>query len=334
MPRRDIVVVGASAGGIAALQKLVGGIAADYQGSIFIVLHLSPHSPNVLPHILSRASHLPVANAVDGEAISRGRIYVAPPNHHLLLAPGVIHLGHGPKENRFRPAIDPLFRSAALAFGERAAGVILTGALDDGTAGLCAIKGARGLTIVQNPDEAEVPSMPRSALRHVNVDYCLRVAEIATLLPQLATERPVSEEPIRAVIPMSDELRNEVRIAEDETSAVSLAHLGEPSMYTCPECHGSLLRVRNSVPVRFRCHTGHAYTAVSLDDELREKVEQTTWTAIRSFQEHALLLNAMAEEAGIPEDIAADFRSRAEDSLRRAGVVREALTDGHKSNEH
>src|SRR5262245_61050072 len=195
MPDRDIFVVGASAGGVAALQRLAAGLPEDFPGTLFVVLHLSPHSEGGVPEILSRAGPLPAANARNGEEIRRGRIYMAPPDRHLLLtSSGRIRLGHGPKENRFRPAVDPLFRSAALAYGPCATGIVLSGGLDDGTAGLCAIKQAGGITIVQDPDDAEVSSMPQSALRHVKVDHCLGVDAIAGLLPRVASESCEADE--------------------------------------------------------------------------------------------------------------------------------------------
>src|SRR5215210_6092081 len=177
MPGRDIVVVGTSAGGVEALRVLVGGLPADFAGSVFVVMHTAPDSPGVLAQILDRSGPLPAANASNRERIRPGRIYVAPPDSHLLLEPGVVRVTHGPKENRFRPAIDPLFRSAAQTYGPQAIGVILTGGLDDGTAGLWAIKRLGGTALVQDPEEALVDSMPRSALRHVEVDYCLPLVE-------------------------------------------------------------------------------------------------------------------------------------------------------------
>src|SRR5438105_3287466 len=214
MPQRNMVVIGASAGGITALQSLVRQLPREFPAALLIVVHISRHSIGLLPEILNRAGPLPASNARQGETIENGHIYVAPPDKHLLIgAKTRIQIGHGPKENRFRPAVDPLFRSAALIYGPEAIGIVLSGGLDDGTAGLCAIKQAGGLAVVQNPDEAEVSSMPRSALNHVAVDYCLTAHEIGVLLPQLVREASGEE---RA---MSDEIRMEVELAADERNS-------------------------------------------------------------------------------------------------------------------
>jgi two-component system chemotaxis response regulator CheB len=184
-----ITVIGVSMGGIDALRKLVSGLPGDFPAAVCIVQHTSPQSPGLLADILNRATQLDVVRARDRDALERGRIYVAPPDHHLLVDDGCLRVTKGPKENRFRPAIDPLFRSAAQAFGPRAIGVVLTGLLDDGTSGLAAIKKLGGVAIVQDPADARHPSMPRNALNHVNVDYCVKLADIPGLLSEL-TSRP------------------------------------------------------------------------------------------------------------------------------------------------
>jgi two-component system chemotaxis response regulator CheB len=325
--RRDIFAIGASAGGIAALRQLASKLPSDFPGSILIVLHISPESNGLLPHILANSGPLPANNAVHNEPVLPGQIYVAPPNQHLLVsASGAIQISHGPKENRFRPAIDPLFRSVALVYGHRAAGIILSGALDDGTSGLCAIKRQGGLAIVQDPGEAEVPSMPQSALRHVKADYCLSIDAIAGLLPRLARE---AQAPAETQDPahMPDDIMREVEIAADETSSVSLQHLSEPSRFTCPECSGSLFTVQDSAVSRFRCHTGHAFTLSSLEAELRGSIEQTSWAAIRVLQEHAMLLT---EAAALPETTAESksmFIDKAESALRKARLIRTTLLE-------
>src|SRR5256885_4553560 len=179
MPGHDIVVVGTSAGGVEALATLVSTLPPRLPAAIFVVLHISAHSPSFVPDILDRSGLLETVQASDGMEIKHGRIYVAPPDHHMLVGHGNVRVVRGPKENRHRPAVDPLFRSAALAYGPRVVGVILTGALDDGTAGLRAVKRCGGLAVVQDPRDALFPSMPQSALQHVRVDHCLSVGEIA-----------------------------------------------------------------------------------------------------------------------------------------------------------
>jgi two-component system chemotaxis response regulator CheB len=327
MPQRNIVVIGASAGGVTALQRLVGRLPADLPASLFIVLHLSPESGALLPEILTRAGPLPAVNARHDDEIRTGCIYVAPPDRHLLLLqPGRVSVGYGPKENRFRPAVDPLFRSAALTYGPRVIAIVLTGGLDDGTAGLCAVKQAGGMAIVQNPEEAEISSMPLNALRHVAADHVLTLDRIASLLPRLVRE-PAPPPPAGS-IDMADEIRIEVAVAADERLPADITKLGRPSVFTCPECHGSLLRMMDGPQVRYRCHTGHAFTALSLEEELRENVEDVTWGAVRALQEHAMLLSGMAEEPGVTREESGTYREQADDARRRAALVRDSLAKG------
>src|SRR5437588_2829158 len=329
MSQRNIVVIGASAGGIAALQTIVRQLPEHFPAAIFIVLHLSRDSSGLLPDILSRTGPLPASNARNGEEIQPGHIYVAPPDRHLLIGDRKhIQIGHGPKENRFRPAVDPLFRSAAVTYGPEVIGIVLSGGLDDGTAGLCTIKQAGGLAVVQDPGDAEVPSMPRSALRHVAIDYCLPVAEIGEILPQLLRETPAG-----GTLPMPDETRLEVELAPDERNRQDVFRLGDPSAYTCPECSGSLMRVRDASPVRFRCHTGHAYTSIALEDELREKIENATWSAVRALQEHAMLLQELTKQTAFSDEETAEYGARSELALKRAQLLRDALALP-EANEH
>lgn len=293
MGGHDIVVVGASAGGMEALQALVRGFPPDLPAALFIVWHMPAHSLGVLPQVLERAGPLPAAHVSDGEPIVPGRIYVAPPDRHLMLEPGRMRLTHGPKENHFRPAVDPLFRSAAVAYGARVIGVVLSGLLDDGTAGLWAIKDRGGLAVVQEPDDALFPSMPRSALEHVEVDYRRPAADLGSLLATLA-QQPVDD---RGGPPVSDELNIENRIAmEDNALEGGVTALGTPSLYTCPECHGVLLQMRTPPPLRFRCHTGHAFTADALAAHVAEIVEENLWSTLRAMEEQLLLLRQMAEQ--------------------------------------
>lgn len=331
MPGRDIVVVGTSAGGVEALRVLVGGLPADFPGSVFIVMHTAPDSPGVLAQILDRAGPLPAAAASNRERVQPGRVYVAPPDMHLLLEPGQMRLTRGPKENRFRPAVDPLFRSAAAVYGPRVVGVILTGGLDDGTSGLWAVKRLGGVAVVQDPEEAFMPSMPQSALGEVEVDYTLRVAEIAPLLSRLAGTS-VAEQ---GGYELPEELEIEVKIAmEDNGMEAGLGRLGSPSIFTCPECHGTLLQLKENGRTRYRCHTGHAYSADSLLSEVTESVEETLWAAIRVIDESAMLLRHMAAHAdGAGDGEAARFMEKARDAERRSQLVRRAVFDHENLSE-
>lgn len=324
MPARDIIVIGASVGGIEALRTISGGLPKDLPAAVFVVLHTSPEAPGILADILDRAGALPASFAADGEHILPERIYVAPPDHHLIVEPNRVRLTRGPKENRFRPAVDPLFRSAAQVYGPRVIGVILTGYLDDGTAGLWAVKQLGGTTVVQDPHDALAPSMPASAMRQVRVDHCLPVEEIAPLLVSL-TGQPFEEEGVYEVPKAMD---IEVRIAKEDTALdAGVLKLGEPSNYTCPECHGVLLQLKEEKHIRFRCHTGHAYSVESLLAEITEGVEDSLWNAIRSVEESVLLLSHMAEHLAGSEDghTAEEFLARAQEAQRRADLVRRAV---------
>jgi two-component system chemotaxis response regulator CheB len=331
MSGRDIVVIGTSAGGVEALRALLGRLPADFPGSVFVVMHTAPDSPGVLAQILDRAGPLPVANASNHERIRPGRVYVAPPDMHMLLEPGVVRLTRGPKENRFRPAVDPLFRSAAAVYGPRVVGVILTGGLDDGTSGLWAVKRLGGVAVVQDPDEAFMPSMPQSALEQVEVDYTLPLSEIASLLSRLV-RTSVAEQ---GGYEVPDELNIEVKIAmEDNALESGIAKLGSPSIFTCPECHGTLLQLKEDGRTRYRCHTGHAYSADSLLSEVTESVEETLWSAIRNIDESAMLMRHMAEHVRESDAPAAErFLAKARDAERRSQLVRRAVFDHENLSE-
>jgi two-component system, chemotaxis family, protein-glutamate methylesterase/glutaminase len=320
MPNRKLVVIGASAGGIDALRELVASLPAEFPAPIAVVLHTSPHSPGVLHDILMRSGPLPAVSPRSGERLRPGRIYVAPPDFHLLIEPGVVRLTKGPRENRFRPAIDPLFRSAAQVYGPNAIGVILTGSLGDGTAGLWAIKRLGGMAVVQDPEDALFPSMPQNAIRHVQADYVVPLHEIATLLVSLVTTARVAEPPVT-----SPDLDVEIRIAkeEDPIQAGVLA-IGRPSTFACPECHGVLMQIAEAGRLRFRCHTGHAYSAESLLTEISDQIEVALWNTIRTMQEGALLLREFGShaEASHAPGSGQAFIDRAAELMQQATTLR------------
>lgn len=322
MPK-DIIVVGASAGGIEALRVLTGALPADLSASLFIVVHTSPEAPSMLADIFNRSGKLPATYATDCDRIQKGKIYVAPPDRHLLIEPNRLRVTHGPKENRFRPAVDPLFRSAAQTYGPRVAGVILTGYMDDGTAGLWTVKQLGGTAIVQDPSDALVPYMPLNAVTHVEVDYCLPLREIAPLLVQLTTEAAEEE----GAFQVPKEVEIEVNIAKAQKALdAGVLQLGEPSNYACPECHGVLLQMKEGTLFRFRCHTGHAYSVESLLADITEKMDEALWTSIRAFEEGELFMRHMAEHLshGETEPSAESFLKRADDAKRRATLMRQA----------
>src|SRR5438067_9028898 len=243
MATKDIVVIGASAGGMAALERLVAGLPADLPAALFVVWHLSPGVRSVLPMVLSKAGPLPAANPKDGDPIKPGRIYVGPNDHHMLLERGYIRVTKGPKENRFRPAVDPLFRSAAYIYGTRTIGVVLSGALDDGTAGLWAIKMRGGAAVVQDPSDAMHRSMPINALDNVAVDYKVPVADMGPLLARLTREQAAPEPLIAAA--EREKMEAELKIAREVDARVeNILQFGELSPFTCPECQGVLAMLR------------------------------------------------------------------------------------------
>lgn len=295
MPGQDIIVIGTSAGGLKALGAIVGALPAEMKAVLLIVQHLAADKPSILPQILVDLGSLPASHPSDGEPIQKGRIYVAPPDHHLLVNQGLMRVVRGPQENRFRPAIDALFRSAARAYGSRVVGVVLTGYLDDGTVGLQAVKKRGGVAIVQDPKEAEYPSMAKSALRYVKVDYCLPLAEIPDLLVHLSKEPAAESE----AYPVTEEIEIESRIAEQQMNTQEFLEnveaIGTRTTYTCPECNGSIWQIGKEEPLRFRCHTGHSFTANVFLAEQTQNLETALWSAVRTMEEKVTFLHQMSE---------------------------------------
>jgi two-component system, chemotaxis family, protein-glutamate methylesterase/glutaminase len=331
--RQDIFVIGASAGGVTALQTLCKGLPGDLDASIFIVQHISPASRSMLPDILGRATPLSVTSPREGEEIRTGHIYVAPPDHHMLVKHGHVLIRKGPKENRTRPAADPLFRSAAVAYGPRVVGMVLTGTLDDGTAGLLAVKRCGGVAVVQNPDDAAWPDMPRHAMRKVTVDFCLPLEALSTLVARL------SREPAGPRVPIPQEIELEAHIAEQEMIAMIEEHSGnslsgKPSMLTCPDCGGALMEVEDGPLLRFRCHVGHAYSPATLVEAQGEAFEQALWMALRTHNERIKLFARMMESAeaqGKPRT-AAKWSEAMSEAQGHVDVLRSILTTRPPSN--
>ena len=326
MPGHDIIGIGASAGGVEALSRIVCGLPPDLSASIFIVLHVSPNSPSLLPVILNRNGPLHAAHAQDGEAIRRGCIYVAPPDHHLLVKRGYLRVTRGPRENSSRPAIDPLFRTAALAYSERVVGVVLSGNLDDGTAGLGAIKARGGLTIVQDPADALYPGMPRSAIERVAVDHVVPLADLPALLVQLVSEPAAGDraEPI----PEDEDTEFEADIAEmDPAPDPSGAIPGAPAGFGCSECGGSQYALSDGEILHFRSRVGHAWSPDTLLAEQSEALEAVLWTALPSLEEQAALsgdLTARMLRRDSP-NTAARFEAQEITARRNAEFVRSVL---------
>jgi two-component system chemotaxis response regulator CheB len=320
MPPHDMIVIGASAGGVEALTTLVKSLPVSLPASVFVVVHLPVNSPSMLPRILQRAGPLPCTFAHHGAAIERGHIYVAPPDHHLLIEQRYMRVIRGPRENRHRPSADVLFRTAANAYGPRIVGVVLTGALDDGTLGLQAVKRRGGITVVQAPHDALVPSMPQSALEAVEVDYCLPLVEIAPLLVRLASE--VAEEAIKEGVEgvMADPTHEEP--SEDISG------------FTCPDCHGALWELRDGELLRFRCRVGHTFSPSSLLEGQSEVLEGALWSAIRGLEERAALTRHLGQrmrKRGLLTS-AERFDRRAEEITQQAELLREFVLNNHLDN--
>ncbi|WP_460954917.1 chemotaxis protein CheB [Spirosoma litoris] len=338
MEKRNIVVIGASAGGVDALKKLLAPLPAELDASLFIVWHMAPSIRGVLPQILRPVTTMPISQALDGEPIQSSHIYVAPPDQHLLLEAGVIRLTRGPKENRFRPAIDPLFRSAALSYGNRVLGVILSGGLDDGTAGLWTIKQWGGLALVQDPAEAEVSSMPESAMRQVAIDYVLPADQLGRELIKLVKKPAPPPREVDAQETASTGARPsgrqktelEVQIAAQENnSAMDIFSFGTLSPYTCPECHGVLTMLNEGSLARFRCHTGHAYSIDTLLAAVTETVEDNLYSTLRSMDEAIILLNHLGDHSAEANQskLAALYFQKAQEAQKRADLIRQVVAD-------
>jgi two-component system, chemotaxis family, protein-glutamate methylesterase/glutaminase len=291
-----LVVVGASLGGVSALRRLCGHLPKDFAAPICIVLHVGAHE-SILPKLLSSAGALPAVHPSDGQRLEPGRIYVAPPDNHLRVDDGVVRLTRGPKEHHARPAIDPLFRSAARSCGSRTIGVVLTGLLDDGTPGMQAIKEQGGTCVVQDPAEAEAASMPASVLKYVAVDHCVRLDDLAPLLSRLAKEPP--QQPAR--MPSINRTTHEDDVSRGIGNAMEhLRAIGSPSTFSCPDCSGTLWQIAGVTPRRYLCHTGHAFTLESLRSAQSLGTDEALWSAIRALQEKRELvlqaLNVATEE--------------------------------------
>lgn len=328
MVRRDLIVVAASAGGVEALTTLVRGLPADLPAAVVVVLHVPAAGTSVLPQLLARAGPLPAAHPQHGDALRAGHILVAPPDRHLLIEDGHVLLSQGPRENGHRPAADPLFRSAARTRGRRVIGVVLSGALDDGTAGLLALRARGGVAVVQDPDDALYPGMPSHAIA-LGVDYVQPVAQIPATLVALLQEEvgdaPPGEEDGPAL--------EDVATAGQAPGAYDdPARPGRPSPFSCPTCAGVLWEINEQGLERYRCRLGHAWSPATLLAEQRSALEGALWSALRSLEEKAALVQRMAERARSLEQPhnAERYAIQAEDDRTRAELLRRLLThDGH-----
>lgn len=331
---RDIIVIGASAGGVSALKEIVRSLDSNFHASIFIVLHIPAYSRSNLHTVLNVQSSLPVVQPCDGDVIEAGKIYVATNDHHLLLEDNKVIVKKGPKENRFRPSIDALFRSAASVYGPRTIGIVLSGVLDDGTSGMWSIKRQGGLAIVQDPQDAEHPEMPQNVMQYVDVDYCLPANEIGPLLSKLVSEP--SPEKYKFSPEELKRLKMEVIIAtRDNSFEMGIMDMGELTPFTCPECEGALVRLFEGNIIRYRCHTGHAYTASSLLAEVTESIESKLWQVLRAMEETTMLLNSIADnfEKLENKESANEFRAKADRLKKRARHIHDSIFDQEQYSE-
>jgi two-component system chemotaxis response regulator CheB len=327
-----IVVIGGSTGAVKALASILPMLPHDFPAAILIVTHIASQK-SILPEILGRCATMPVRRAVDGEPIMPGRILVAVPDEHLTVVmkdgKAYVRLIHGPKENFCRPAIDPLFRSAASAFLENTIGVLLTGDLDDGTVGLQAVKACGGQAIVQDPMEAEALDMPASAIEHANVDQVLSVRDIGPALVALVGRRTRPDGPGArdSTVSVPEWVDIENRMVSRDSEMEDLEHLGQPSSLTCPECAGTLWEIGRGSPIRYRCHTGHAFTAKVLEALQRDAVEDAMWGAVRALHEQERLFTRlldMERKAGHAER-AAEYQAKAANARTHSQTLREVI---------
>ena len=341
---RDIIVIGGSAGGIGALKAILEGLSDDLPASVLSVTHLHPSHVSILPQLLGQCTRLRVVHPVDGETLQHGSIYLAPPDQHMVLDDGLIRLNGGPRENYSRPSINPLFRSAAHYYGSRVIGVILSGMLDDGTAGLIAVKMHGGIAIVQSPGEAEFSQMPESASKYIRVDYNLPVAEIGPLLGKLCREPSAKggSEVVAAdkngkksvnLDTVADERNRKKngnptggksarKIREDIKGQERSQHEGQ-SFLVCPDCNGPMWEFRSGGLKQFQCRVGHKYSPETLIARHGEILERALWVTIRTLEERASLLQEMANQT--PRTGADDGRRRLLEDAKRAGDNAEAV---------
>lgn len=338
LPPKDIFVIGGSAGSIEALRAIVFGLPGNFPGSIFVVVHVAPNSPGLLSRLLSNSGALRATNPVDQERFHGGHLYVARPDHHLTIEDGRVRMLRGPRENRHRPAIDALFRSAAREYGPRVVGILLSGLQDDGSSGLYAIKQRGGIAIVQDPGDATWKDMPKRAIEYAKPQFILPHREIATLLVDLATKDGKSvmgtkKGSVTRKINRRKQKRN-LSVPEDiqpsdvnEEAAYAEEGDGIPSVFACPECHGVLWELRDNEMVRFRCRIGHSYGPESLGRELSLASENALWAAVRALEEKAALQRRVAEGMG-DRSMSSRLLEQSSADVANARLIREMIFNG------
>ncbi len=324
MAKRDVIGIGGSLGAIEAAKRLLGGLPEDFPAAVLIVVHVGRSGINHLAAMLAAECRLPVSTAVDGEALKRGRVYVAPADRHMLVIDDVIRLGRGPRENLARPAVDPLLRSIAVSYGPRAIGVILTGLLNDGAAGLAAVAQCGGATAVQSPGDAKAPDMPLGALATTDVDYRGSAAELAAVLIDMVAQD------VQPTFDVPADLETEVHIALGRRSDSHTTHMiADVTPLSCPSCGGVMSQIRSGPPLRFRCQVGHAFTAEVLAEAQEDSVDEAIRTALRIVEERVVLLEKMttqAAEAGRTLS-AKEYENRLTELRAQVSTLRQADLD-------
>ncbi len=322
MQNRDIVVIGGSSGATAPLKTILGQLPEDLPASVFVVLHIPARSIGILTTVASAATRLPVRQAEDRLPIERGHVYIAAPDRHMIVQDGIIRLGRGPRENMSRPAIDPLFRSAAVAYGPRVIGIVLSGFLNDGASGLNAVKRCGGLAIVQDPLDSIADEMPRSALEATTADLCVPSARLGDVLSDLVRETAGPILPIPPGLALEIDIAAGERIGSDGTGRIA-----DPAALTCPGCGGVMSQIREGFPLRFRCQVGHAYTAEALGSQQESRVDEAMRVALRIIEERAELVSRMADDGRRSgrRAVAEMYDDRAREYREQADTVREAV---------
>ncbi|MCF0055013.1 chemotaxis protein CheB [Dyadobacter sp. CY356] len=322
---RFLVVIGASAGGLNALVEMVRTLPVELDAAFCIVLHLSRKGiGDFVVHRLGKVTSLNCSMAVNGADLEKGHIYVAPPNQHLLVKEGKILLGSGPQENRFRPSIDVLFRSAAVAYTSNAIGIILSGMLDDGTSGMWAIKRSGGICIVQDPNQAEYPDMPLSVINNMEVDHVSELSDIGELLSHIGSQDRKLE------ISAPQEVILESQIAEKTAVGIdAVEQIADKSVFACPDCGGNLWKVKGDIINRYRCHIGHAYTERDLVVKQAETASSTLWVALRMMEERKHLLRKLEVDYASKgyNSLSQDHLERKDEMQRHIDTLKNMLSD-------
>ena len=323
MANRDIVAIGASAGGIEALVHLVRDFPREFPASVLVTVHLPSTRQSVLDGILSNAGPLPASFAEPNERLRKGRIFIAPGDRHLIVEDDRLTLGHGPRENNTRPAIDPMMRSIATCCGPRAIGVVLTGTLSDGASGLWAIDQCGGITVVQDPNDAAFPEMPANALNRLQPDHVVTLEAMPRLLASLVLQ------PAGATMPVPKSIQFEVAVAKGGASKTDdMDHIGRRSALACPDCHGVMWEIDEGDLVRYRCHVGHTYTAELMALAIDENLRRALGSALRALEERRTLANRLrrqAEQSRQP-NLAASWRQRENDAQREVDLIRTSIS--------